>query len=50
MGFKNILLFLSAMMVSSVAYAGSGPGTAGLQFLNNDYSPRALGMGGHTFP
>lgn len=46
MGFKNILLFLSAMMVSSVAYAGSGPGTAGLQFLNNDYSPRALGMGG----
>lgn len=45
---KNIvavLLSLSFLSVPAV-YADSGAGTVGLQFLNNDFSPRALGMGG----
>ena len=46
MKFKNIVFLLSSMLLSSTAYAASGAGTSALQFLNNDFSPRALSMGG----
>lgn len=46
MDFKKILFLISSILFCSPAYAGSGSGTVGLQFLNNDFSARALGMGG----
>lgn len=46
MNLKKITLLISAMFLCSPAFADSGAGTVGLQFLNDDFSPRALGMGG----
>ena len=48
MKIKNIAFILLSLSFIAVpaANADSGAGTVGLQFLNNDFSPRALGMGG----
>lgn len=43
---KSLAFLLAMVLISSTSYAGTGPGTTGLQFLKNDISPRAIAMGG----
>jgi len=47
MNFKKYIISLFFLpFCCSFSFADTGGGTVGVQFLNNDFSPRALGMGG----
>ena len=43
---KYIISLFFLPFCCSFSFADTGGGTVGVQFLNNDFSPRALGMGG----